>query len=294
MAAVKLASRGILDLDAPISKWLPDLPVAHRLTTMRQLLTHRGGVRHFDKSEIDIANRTGAIYMRVYSNAKDVLSLFIDDPLIATPGTSVNYSSYGYTLASTVMAAAGARPFTQLVDEEVGKPLSLSSLAVDDPWSVIKFRANKYMNAADIELLCGGLSAEARPKLTDGWANMPFSNPGYCLAGAGYIMTPSDAARFGSAMVGPGNTKLTITERKMLFTPQTEATPKSPALGLGWRIDRDKRGRNRWHHAGATPGGCYFLGVYPDEELSVALAGNVMAMRMNVAQAGADLIDLFV
>src|SRR5436190_21979719 len=46
-AAARLAVRGELDLDAPISQYLHDLPEHHRATTTKQLLTHQGGIRHY-------------------------------------------------------------------------------------------------------------------------------------------------------------------------------------------------------------------------------------------------------
>jgi serine beta-lactamase-like protein LACTB len=60
-AAAKLSARGVLDLDAPISTWLPDLPEPHRQTTTRQLLTHRGGVRHYARKDMDLAAPSGPI-----------------------------------------------------------------------------------------------------------------------------------------------------------------------------------------------------------------------------------------
>ena len=292
-AAARLVSKGTLDLDSPISKWLPDLPEQHRQTTMRQLLTHRGGIRHYGRSELDMANRNGAIYMRVYASDTEVLDLFIKDPLVARPGESVNYSSYGYTLASLVMQAATGTEFRELIQREVATPFNLQSLAADDPWTIVPSRAGKYMNAADVEMLCGGLPPQARPKLTDGWANMPFCNPAYCWAGGGFVMTPADAVRFGAALMDTPQAKISSAERKLLFTPMTEATKQMPPLGLGWRVDRDKQGRPRWHHSGATGGGCYFLAVYPEQGLSIALAGNVMNMRVNVSQVGSNLADIF-
>ena len=92
---------------------------------------------------------------------------------------------------------------------------------------------------------------------------------------------------------GIAETAVTRAERELLLTPVTAATKGAPPLGLGWRIDADKKGRRRWHHAGATPGGCYLLAVYPDQRLSVALAGNVMTMKMNVLQAASDIVDGF-
>jgi CubicO group peptidase (beta-lactamase class C family) len=73
----------------------------------------------------------------------------------------------------------------------------------------------------------------------------------------------------------------------------TAAQTDSPPLGLGWRIDRDKKDRLRWHHAGATTGARYFVAVYPEQKLSVAFAANVMNVRLDVTQTASDLVDLF-
>lgn len=291
--AAKLATRGTLDLDTAISRWMPDLPEQHRRTTLRQLLTHRAGIRHYDKAEPDVGSPGGAIYMRLYPTDADVLGLFIDDPLVAEPGAEVRYSSYGYTLASMVMAAAAERPFLDLVEQEVARPFGLSSLTPDDPWLVTEARAGRYMNDLDIKMLFASVPDAARPRLTNGWSNMPFGNPAYCWAGAGLVMTPSDTARFGAAMLASAGSPLTPEQHALLFTPVTAATKNSPPLGLGWRIDTDENGRRRWHHAGATPGGCNLLAVYPDQGLSVALAGNVMTMKLNVLQTAAEIIDAF-
>jgi serine beta-lactamase-like protein LACTB len=292
-AAARLVSRGVLDLDAPISRWLPDLPEQHRATTLRQLLTHRGGVRHFQPKDFDLFGPGGAVYMRIYPTDRDVLALFINDPLVAPPGTRVAYSTYGYTLASMAMAAAAGIEFRKLIHREIGETFGLTSLADDDPWTIVPNRAAGYLSRPDIDLLYGGLPEGARPKLTEGFANIPTSNPAYSWAGAGFLLTPTDAARFGAAMLASPNRGINDAERDLLFTPMTKATPTSPPLGLGWRVDSDAKGRRRWHHAGATPGGRYVLVIYPDAGLSVAIAGNVMGMRLDVMKAASNLADIF-
>jgi CubicO group peptidase (beta-lactamase class C family) len=292
-AAAKLVERGALDLEAPISRYLPDLPEPHRATTMKQLLTHRGGVRHYGPQDFALTSPGGAIYMRTYPTNADILALFINDPLVAPPGERVSYSSYGYTLASLVMEAAAGRPFLQLIDSEIARPFSLPSLVPDDPLIVLPERASGYMTAFDVNLLYGKLPEAARPKLTNGYANIPLSNPAYCWAGAGFLMTAEDCARFGAALLDSPATKISAAERALLFTPLTEAAKNSPPLGLGWRIDKDEKGRLRWHHAGATPGGRYGLVVYPEISLSIALAGNAMAAPGDVLGPSAGLADIF-
>lgn len=291
--AARLALRGALELDAPISAAMPGLPAQHRDTTLRQLLNHRAGIRHYTAAEADIGAPELPVFMRLYRSDDDVLGLFINDPLVAPPGTAVNYSSYGYTLASMVIAATCGRSFLDLVEAEIVLPFNVPSLVPDVPWRITPQRAGQYMNDLDLRILGASLPEGTMPALGEGWANLPFNNPAYCWAGAGFLMTPSDTARFGAAMIDSQVSVLSEPERTLLFTPVTEGSKSSPPLGLGWRVDTDKTGRRRWHHAGATPGGCQLLVVYPDQGLSVAIAGNVMTMKMNLLQGAAELTDVF-
>ena len=50
-AAARLAESGVLDLDAPISQYLPEYPAAGAKITARQLLSHMGGVRGYEDDE---------------------------------------------------------------------------------------------------------------------------------------------------------------------------------------------------------------------------------------------------
>jgi serine beta-lactamase-like protein LACTB len=291
--AARLVSRGTIDLDKPIATWLPNLPAQHRATTLRQLLTHRGGVRHYKPADYDLAGVGGPIYTRFYKSNQEILDLFINDPLIAPPGSQVSYSSFGFTLASIVMETAGARPFTEMIRTEVGTALNLPSLLKDDPIAMVPMRASGYISALDGAILYSQLPESARPGLTDGLANIPMSNPAYCWAGAGFLMTTPDCARFGAAMLDAPGSGISAAERALLFTPMTEKTKDSPPLGLAWRVDTDKKGRRRWHHAGATLGGRYGLVVYPESGLSVALASNSMATPGDVLNPASDLVDAF-
>jgi serine beta-lactamase-like protein LACTB, mitochondrial len=133
----------------------------------------------------------------------------------------------------------------------------------------------------------------ARPKLLDGYIKIPSVTPAFCWAGAGLLLTPTDCARFGAALLDSPEAKIDPAERALLFTPLTEAAENSPPLGLGWRVDHDAKGRLRWHHAGTTPGGRYGLVIYPEPGLSVALAGNTMLAPPDVLGPSAGLADLF-
>jgi len=280
--AADLAARGIVDLDAPISRYLPDLPEQHRATTMRQLLTHRGGIRHYtDKDESREA--PGPIDQRRYLNNADILAVFINDPLVAKPGERVSYSTFGYTLASIVLEAAAKLPFVELVWRDIATPLGLQSLSADDPKRIVPNRVSGYDSADTVRKML--------PAFEGQFANAPQNNPAYKWAGGGLLATPSDLARFGAAHLEPG--KLSQTTLNSLFTVYTERNERSPPLGLGWRIDQDAANRLRWHHAGGQDGARASLVVYPKERLAIALASNLTQTPGDVNGPSAKIAEAF-
>lgn len=291
--AARLASRGVIALDTPIGYWLPDLPVRHRATTLAQLLTHRGGLRHYLPKDLDPAQPYGSIHNRSWWTREQMLAAFIDDELVAPPGTTVSYSSWSYTLASIVIEVAAAAPFLQLVAEEIAGPFALPTLRADRPDMVIPHRASGYVSEGERRMLRQMFPTANWPDPVEGWSAALPVNPGYCWAGAGMLASMPDIARFGAAHLdGPSN-RISASERALLFTPMTEKTEQMPPLGLGWRVDHDPRGRLRWHHSGGMPGACTMLTVYPEIKLSIALASNCMTAPTNGLGHCATLADLF-
>ncbi|HUQ09103.1 MAG TPA: serine hydrolase domain-containing protein [Steroidobacteraceae bacterium] len=280
--AAELAASGTVDLDAGIVRYMPDLPTQHHATTLRQLLTHRGGIRHYAAKD-ESAAAPGPIDKRRYLSNAEILAVFIDDPLVAKPGETVSYSTFGYTLVSLVLESAAKQPFLDLVRSRVSEPLALESLAGDEPTRIVANRVSGYA--------AGDRARRNDPAFVGQWANAPQNNPAYKWAGGGLLSTPCDLARFGAAHLAPG--KLSKAALEMLFTVQTEATDRSPPLGLGWRIDSDTAGRARWHHAGGQDGARASLVVYPREKLSIAFATNVTQTPGDVNGPSAQIADAF-
>lgn len=292
-AAAKLVSRGLVELDTPISYWLPDLPPHHRATTLRQLLTHRGGVRHYLPKDLDPKQPGGPVFTRASWSSTEILSAFIEDELVAPVGEKVSYSSWGYSLASLVLEAAAGQPFLGLIDEQVSRPFGLRSLAPDEPGRLVPDRVRGYVSEEERKRLQAQFPEARFPDAVDGWANAMPINPAYCWAGAGFLMSAPDMAWFGAQLLDGPDTRITPEERALLFTPLTGKTDASPPLGLGWRVDEDPLARLRWHHAGATPGGRAALVIYPAQGLSIAIASNCMIAPGDVLGPASELADIF-
>lgn len=280
--AAELAARGVVDLDAPIAQYMPELPEQHRATTLRQLLTHRGGIRHYAAKD-DSAEAPGPIDRRQYLNNADVLAVFINDPLVEKPGERVSYSTFGYTLASIVLETAAQLPFPELVQRDIAAPLKLATLSADAPMQLVPNRVSGYHPGDNVR--------KAFPTFEGQWSNIPQNNPAYKWAGGGLLASGTDLARFGAAHLAPGS--LSKAALDTLFTVYTERNDRSPPLGLGWRIDEDASKRLRWHHAGGQDGARAGLVVYPKEMLSIAMATNVTQTPGDVNGPSAKLADVF-
>ena len=292
-AAARLVSRGLVELDTPIAYWLPDLPPHHRATTLRQLFTHRGGVRHYLPRDLDPRQPGGSVLTRPSWTNAEILAALVDDDLVAPLGETVSYSSWGYSLASLVMEAAAGQPFLDLIDSEIARPFGLETLVADQPGAIVPGRVRGYVSEEERRRLQAQFPEARFPDAAAGWAPALPINPAYCWAGAGFLMSVPEMARFGAALLEGNGSRISPAERALLFTPLTEASESSPPLGLGWRIDEDARGRPRWHHAGATPGGRAALVVYPEQGLSIALASNCMVLPGDVLGPASELADIF-
>lgn len=244
---VLLAERGALGLDATVAELLPgwDRRPAARATA-RQLAGHLGGIRHYREGE--------GIGHTHYESVADALELFADDSLVAPPGETYRYSTYGYVLLSALVARAAEEPFLAFIRREVFEPLGMRHTGPDLATRVVPGRASFY-------------------EIRDGDAvPAPFTDNSYKWAGGGLLSTPEDLVRFGSGLLD--DRLLSPASVETLFTSQRTAAGEETGYGMGFRPRSDREGRRVVHHGGSSEGGRAFLLLYPDEGLVVAMAAN--------------------
>ena len=119
--AVQLVADGLLDLDASIATWLPDLANADQMT-LRQLLNHTSGMSDVFDNPAFIPQ----IMMnpsRVWT-AGEVLEQ-VPDPEFA-PGEGWNYSSAGFVAVGIALEATTGQSLDELFRERFFDPLELS------------------------------------------------------------------------------------------------------------------------------------------------------------------------
>jgi len=144
-AAMFAAQDGLVDLDAPITDYLPDFTVnsifeehPEQKITLRMLLSHTAGFAHE-------APYGGNFDMPAYSFEKHIAS--ISDTWLKFPvGDYYSYSNLGIDLAGTILQVKSGIPFTQYVQEKVLQPLGMDDSTLD----VRQIRANKTRAIGDV------------------------------------------------------------------------------------------------------------------------------------------------
>jgi CubicO group peptidase (beta-lactamase class C family) len=118
-----------LDWNSKLGEVLKDIPMkaGYRDATLEQVMQHMGGIpqdMNFTGERVNqiVGTLTDPQSIRI-AYAKDILSR----ELIAKPGERFAYSNAGYALLSVIAERVGKKPFPQLMEERVFKPLGLDS-----------------------------------------------------------------------------------------------------------------------------------------------------------------------
>ncbi|ALL13071.1 serine hydrolase domain-containing protein [Caulobacter henricii] len=126
VAIARLVDQGRIQLDAPISTYLPELPAEFGVITVNQLLQHRAGVFSATMMTPDLVEAVlGA------RSHRDLLPTVLSRPLAFVPGTQSQYSNGGYFVLGAIIEAVSGRSYSGLVDAEVLRPLGMTRTALE-------------------------------------------------------------------------------------------------------------------------------------------------------------------
>lgn len=115
---------GRVELDAPASRYLPDLPEAWQAITVRQFLNHASGVpEYFQYREGEVITSQGN---RFPTTAAEVFKALAGAPLQFTPGTANRYTQTNYLVLTALLEAQYQQPYAQIVRDRVLRPLSMT------------------------------------------------------------------------------------------------------------------------------------------------------------------------
>jgi CubicO group peptidase (beta-lactamase class C family) len=149
---------GLLDLDAPITDYLPDFSVRSRYEerperkmTLRHLLSHRAGFTH----EAPVG---GNYDSRPTTFSEHVLS--ISDTWLRYPvGYRYSYSNMGIDLAGYILERKSGMPFAAYIREKVLIPLGMNDSTLDTA-TILKAEDRALGHLAPSVTVAGGIPVE--------------------------------------------------------------------------------------------------------------------------------------
>jgi serine beta-lactamase-like protein LACTB, mitochondrial len=219
VAAMQLVQMGKLNLDAPISKYLPELPDQFSEITARQLLCHQSGIPHYSNGKIVSSDRTMSAQQEL--DPVNSIHRFALSPLIFEPGSKTDYSSYAYVLLSAVVQCAGKSKLDEQLSERIGQPLDLRSFQMD-----VAFQAQKdWVTSYKI--------SNGAPKPVKDYAHFWKHGAG------GYKSDVRDFAKFACAL----SSKQLINEQTTtaMWTNQNTVDGVKSKFGLGVAVQGEGR-----------------------------------------------------
>ena len=152
---LQLAEQGKLRLDGKITDYLEDYPkTTGDKITISHLLSHTSGIPGYTELP-----DFGKDLSRNPFTPKEFIKVFCDLPLQFEPGTKFTYSNSGYFLLGVIIEKLTSKPYVQVVEENIFKPLGMKSSGYDMPGPIITKRAagyqkrgNGFVNAAYLDM----------------------------------------------------------------------------------------------------------------------------------------------
>ncbi len=122
---LRLVERGQLQLDAPLTDYLPEqrgrIPNAERIT-LRQLLSHTSGVDNFLDVAlvVELFNRPSRAW-----TLRECYERAVGEDAVFAPGEDWSYSNTNYLLLGWIIEAVTGEPHEEVMREEFFEPLDL-------------------------------------------------------------------------------------------------------------------------------------------------------------------------
>lgn len=246
LAVMQLVEQGKINLDAEVQTYAPTFPRKQSPITIRQLLCHQTGIRHYKGDEFLSAKR--------YNDVESALAIFKDDPLLHEPGEKFTYTTYGYNLLSRVVETASGERFNDYLQKHIFAPIGLKQTFFDEQQRLVSNRARYYTKQKDQPV-----------------ENAPQVDQSNKWGGGGLLSTVEDLIKYGAAYDGSQLARpATIAQ---MFTAQKLRDGKPTGYGLGWAI-ADDQGKRRVEHSGGSAGATSILTKYPEQGLIIAALVN--------------------
>lgn len=274
IAVMQLRDRGLLDLDDPIVRYLPELRRVHNPfgsmedITLRHLMSHSAGFR-------------GATWPwgggapwhpHEPTEWEQLVAMLPYTEILFEPGSRYQYSNPGIVFLGRAIEVITGEPYETYVDKNVLRPLGMSRSYFDrTPYHLLAHRSNNYyVTGGEIE--ANGLDFDTGITVSNGGLNAPVTDMAAylgLLAGA-----RPDAAGEAVPVVSPASLR-------EMWEPLHEVPEDGPVaswMGLTFFV-LEHEGLRVIGHTGGQKGFVSFFYLDPESGAGAVAAFNTLGLR---------------
>ena len=246
MAILKLWENAALQLDDPVTKYLPGFPFP--LITIRNLLSHRSGLPNY----VHFVEKMGWDTHRFVTNA-DILQLLIENAEKLKPGRANAYFDYcntNYALLALIVEKVSQSSFSDYLDSVFFKPLGMNnSFVYNTEMAETVLPSYKFNNRKEPMMFLDGVYGDKN-----------------------IYSTPRDMMKWDWAL---SNNQLfsekTLEEAFRGYSYERRGTRN---YGLGWRLVEMPNGKKIIYHNGWWHGNNTVFSRLPADSTAIIVLGN--------------------
>jgi len=290
-AVMQLRDAGLLDLDDPVVKWIPELsdsasPAGIGAVTIRRLLSHESGLVSEPPGTDFLAGEPSYEGLAA-RNLERVAEIFAAVP----PNTQTKYCNLGYQLLGEIVSRVSGTPYPQYVADRILTPLAMSSTGFE-PLSpdLDRRRATGYAARAFSDEL------SVAPSMPPIWAEGGLWSTVEDLARWLSFQVAAHAGASGDAAAADqGSDVLARATRREMHKPRYLSEEDwSTAWGITWYSVR--KDNVTWvQHSGGLPGftsnACFDRGSTVGAIVLLNGVADASSLAMSLAAAGRDLAE---
>ncbi len=239
---VLLERQGKLKYSDPLSKYIPGYLNGDKIT-IEEMLLHSSGLPDY----YTLPEYATKKYERV--TLPDLIAWVKNKPLDFLPGSKSSYSNTGYGFLAYVIEQVSGKPYDEFIAEEILTPAGMKDTGTLRDEGLILNRASGYQPALE----------------ESGLRNAPFYDK-TILTGSGSLYSTTDDLYIWSQAI----------QRGRFFDIRRLPHP------YGWGERQTKNGHRYIEQSGRAPGFAAHLSIFPDDDLTVVVLGNLEDAAVNV------------
>ena len=269
VAVMMLANEHKLDLDDPLSKYLPEVPASWGKVTLRTMLNHQSGIPQFTTPDRQLLN-----LVHDYTDL-ELIRLASTQPLDFEPGTNVSYSDTGYVLLGFVINRVAGIFYGDFLQQRVFKPLGMNRTRIISDKDIVLDRASGYEKSDSGELYNQTYVSPALNRTADG----------------SLYSTVRDLMKWDRALYG--DAVLPQAQLERMWRIDAHRDGQRPLYHFGYGFENNRlRGHRLVEYDGNWQGFQAVMARYVDKKLTVIVLTNLALCRTEqLGHAVAGFID---